>query len=195
GRTPLTWAMVGGHEGVVKLLLERRDIDPNTADSSGRTPLPWAAERGHGGIVKLILDRDDVNPDIPDLGGNTPLELSLSRGHTRTVELLSKPQPPLPAPVDPNRVPEHSSPEPLDPPQSPSQLITSACISPPEPLPRDTRPFLGIAIRRIMIISSLIFFLLFSSCHWSLLLNHPNPSLSPMMTILYIRGGFGQSFQ
>ena len=39
-RTALSWAAGNGHEGIVKLLLERKDIDPNAP--SGRydqTPL------------------------------------------------------------------------------------------------------------------------------------------------------------
>ncbi|PWW77184.1 ankyrin, partial [Tuber magnatum] len=164
GRTPLVWAAGGGHEGVVKALLERGDINPNTADTEyGRTPLSWAARGGHEGIVQLILGRDDVNPDIPDLDGTTPLELAVSRGYTRTVELLSIPKPPFPAPADPNALPEHHSPSPeaFYLPQSPSQLIPSACISPSGPLPPATRPLRGIAIRPIVIISSLIFLFCF----------------------------------
>ena len=44
GRTPLSWAARSGHEGIVKLLLERKDVTPDTLDRRyGRTPLSWAA--------------------------------------------------------------------------------------------------------------------------------------------------------
>ena len=56
GPTQLLRAAEHGDEGTVKLLLERQDIDPNTAGTkSGRTALFWAVEQGHEGIVKLLL--------------------------------------------------------------------------------------------------------------------------------------------
>jgi ankyrin repeat protein len=54
GRTPLTWAAKGGHEAVVKLLLETGKVDVNSKDMNGQTPLSWAAEGGHEAVVKLL---------------------------------------------------------------------------------------------------------------------------------------------
>jgi len=49
GKT-LAWAARKGYEDVVKMLLERGDINPNTIDNkSGGTPLSWAVEYGHEG--------------------------------------------------------------------------------------------------------------------------------------------------
>jgi ankyrin repeat protein len=39
GRTPLSWAVEGGHEAVVKLLVERDDVEADSKHSRGRTPL------------------------------------------------------------------------------------------------------------------------------------------------------------
>jgi len=57
GQTPLSWAARNGHEGIVKLLLGRGDVNPNSSSKSGRTPLSWATKTGHEGIVKLPLER------------------------------------------------------------------------------------------------------------------------------------------
>ena len=90
GRTPLSWAAENGHEGIVKLLLGRKDVDPDTPDTMyGQTPLSRAAERGHEGIVSLLLGRKDVNPDTPDtISCQTPLSWAAQKGHEGIVKLL-----------------------------------------------------------------------------------------------------------
>ena len=61
GRTPLLWASANGHEGVVKLLLER-GADPKYSDEDSKTPQWLAEENGHPEIVKLLKERkDDLN--------------------------------------------------------------------------------------------------------------------------------------
>jgi ankyrin repeat protein len=52
--TPLSWAAGGGHEAVVKLLLEMGKADIDLKDKYSRTPLSWAAEGGHEAVVKLL---------------------------------------------------------------------------------------------------------------------------------------------
>ena len=90
GRTPLSWAAEKGHEGIVKLLLRRKDVNPDTPDTmSGRTPLSLAAKNGHEGIVKLLLGRKDVNPDTRDIYyGQTLLSWAAENGHEGIVKLL-----------------------------------------------------------------------------------------------------------
>jgi len=48
---------------VVKVLLEREDVDPNHLDNHDRTPLGRAAISGHEGIVNLLQKRDIVIPN------------------------------------------------------------------------------------------------------------------------------------
>ena len=54
---------------MVKLLLERDDLNPNQVDTDcGQTPLWQACYSGHDGVVKLLLGREDVNPNQADTG-------------------------------------------------------------------------------------------------------------------------------
>ena len=73
GRTPLMWASESGHEEMVKLLLRRKDVNPNWRIDDGRTPLLCAAKGGHEGVVKLLLGWNDVNSNTKDHDGSTPL--------------------------------------------------------------------------------------------------------------------------
>jgi len=89
GRTPLSSAAGNGHEGIVKLLLGRKDVNPDSPSKYGRTPLSWAARDGHEGIVKVLLGRKDVNPNTTEtLYRQTPLSCAAENGHEGIVKLL-----------------------------------------------------------------------------------------------------------
>jgi len=90
GRTALAWAAVGGHEDVVNMLLQRKDLNPDAADTKyRRTPLWWAAGGGHEGVVKLLLEREDINPNAADTEyGRTPFLWAARGGHEGVVKLL-----------------------------------------------------------------------------------------------------------
>ncbi|KAI9933784.1 hypothetical protein MW887_004856 [Aspergillus wentii] len=90
GEKSLHTAAKNGHEGVVKLLLARGDIDSNTQSLFGLdTPLHVAVENRHLGVVKLLLERQDVNlSQISISTGHTPLSLAAQNGDEEMVQLL-----------------------------------------------------------------------------------------------------------
>ena len=88
GNTALAWAARRGQEGVVRILVERKDVNPNTPEEDGRTPLSWAAENGHDGIVRILLERNDINPTTADKYGLTPLSWAAQKGREVVVRII-----------------------------------------------------------------------------------------------------------
>jgi len=82
GITLLIWATICGQEGVVKLLLERQTVNPDTKDGYfRRAALSWAAKNGHEAIVGLFLRRATAKPDGTDgWWGKTPRVVNIFRG-------------------------------------------------------------------------------------------------------------------
>ena len=66
GRTLLYLAAEGGHDKVVKVLLEKEDINVNKADIYGRSPLYMAARRGHDKVVRLLLEMGNIDVNQVD---------------------------------------------------------------------------------------------------------------------------------
>jgi hypothetical protein len=90
GQSPLSWAAANGREAVVKLLLAKEGVDPDSKDGwDGQTPLSWAAKNGHEAVVKLLLAKEGVDPDSKDgRYGQTPLSWAAKNGHEAVVKLL-----------------------------------------------------------------------------------------------------------
>ena len=88
GWTPLIWAAMNGQEAVVRLLIERDDVDINAKDRDGRTPLIFAVVNGHEAVARLLIERDDVDINAKDSIGWTPLICAAKSGHEAVVRLL-----------------------------------------------------------------------------------------------------------
>ena len=87
-RTPLVWAAESGHERMVNLLLERKEVNPELRDRYARTTLQHAVMCGHEGVVKLLLDRKEINPESRDRFGRTTLQYAIMCGHEGVIKLL-----------------------------------------------------------------------------------------------------------
>ena len=87
GQTPLFLAARNGHEAIVKLLVERNDVEADLKDNWGRTPLLRAAKEGHEVVVELLLMKR-VDTDSKDENGRTPLASAAESGHEAVVKLL-----------------------------------------------------------------------------------------------------------
>ena len=69
----------------MKLLLECKEVDPNSSDNHGQTPLSTAAGNGHKGIVKLLLEHKKINPKSTDNDGQTPRSEAVENGYEDSV--------------------------------------------------------------------------------------------------------------
>ena len=73
----------------MKILLERNDVDPNTASEDGKTPLSWAVQNGNEEMVKMLLKRNDLNLDTTDNSGRTPASWAAKNMNDGIAKLLS----------------------------------------------------------------------------------------------------------
>jgi ankyrin repeat protein len=82
------WAAGNGREAVVRQLLAKDGVDPDSKDCVGRTPLSLAASNGHEAVVRQLLAMDGVDPDSKDGFGYTPLWWAARNGHGAVAKLL-----------------------------------------------------------------------------------------------------------
>ena len=57
----------------MKILLGRKEVNPDEPDSCYKTSLPSASEHGSEGVMKILLGREDVNPNCAYEDGRTLL--------------------------------------------------------------------------------------------------------------------------
>ena len=86
GWTALDWAVVGGNNDVLKLLLEY-GTDLNAEDDGRNKALLLAAEEGHEQTVQILLD-NRANVDAQDSQGSTALDFTAPSGHENAMQVL-----------------------------------------------------------------------------------------------------------
>ncbi|MCJ1483377.1 hypothetical protein MMC06_003544 [Schaereria dolodes] len=87
-RLPIHWAVSYNHIPVVKLLVSRKDFDPDVQDASGWTPLMIASSIQEGDdLVDLLLKKGaDVN--MKNFSGQTALHFCASKNNLEIARKL-----------------------------------------------------------------------------------------------------------
>jgi len=88
GMTALHRACLGGHDDIVRFLVEVDGIALSAQDTKRDTPLIQAAAIGHETIVRLLLGKGDVDPNTQTRRGETALIRAAGNGHEAVVRLL-----------------------------------------------------------------------------------------------------------
>ncbi|KAF2454898.1 hypothetical protein BDY21DRAFT_325395 [Lineolata rhizophorae] len=87
GRTALSLAAGGGHDSLVRILLEH-EIDVNLADHSGSPPLFWAVAANAPGIVSTLLADKRVNANQLDRKNRNALSWAAAEGYLDPLKRL-----------------------------------------------------------------------------------------------------------
>ena len=72
----LLFAVLGGHEHVVSMLLADARVDPNLPNDYGDTAIILSARYGHGAVAQALLSDARVDPDTVTKGGYTAVILA-----------------------------------------------------------------------------------------------------------------------
>ncbi|KAL8711263.1 MAG: hypothetical protein Q9225_007149 [Loekoesia sp. 1 TL-2023] len=89
GWTPLMYASRGGHDQIIRLLLERKEVEVDRKDSRRITALNIAATHNRTEAARVLLDskRVDVNWQGCDYGGSSLIS-AIKKGNADLVKML-----------------------------------------------------------------------------------------------------------
>ncbi|KAL2801827.1 ankyrin repeat-containing domain protein [Aspergillus granulosus] len=90
GRTPLARAAISDMPGIVKLLVDRKDVDVNSPDASGVTPLIHAIEAEAELVVQHLLSDSRIQATRKNRGRTALTEAALT-GNERILRMLLHP--------------------------------------------------------------------------------------------------------
>lgn len=87
---PLHYAAFSGHEGIVRLLIERKA--PLDARAPNRqTALMLAARNGHEGVVRLLIEAG-ADPNITDDDAHSARDIAAAGNHRTIADYLAVPE-------------------------------------------------------------------------------------------------------
>lgn len=86
-QSPLYSAVLNNQPDLVRLLVNRKDVDPN-ALSSNRTPLQVAVDANEEDLVEILLTDKRVHPDLTFRNSQTPLLEAALKNNMAMVDLL-----------------------------------------------------------------------------------------------------------
>jgi ankyrin repeat protein len=88
GKSLLSRATRDGNEEVIRLLLERKDVDVNNQDADGQYALQIATKQHLNSIVELLLGAENIDTNSKDVYGSTALTLAASGDNATAVRLF-----------------------------------------------------------------------------------------------------------
>lgn len=90
GMTPLMFAADGGHETVVKMLLDHGASVNVRSDGYGFTALHWCSRNGHLGVAELLVRQPGCDVKVHDETHWTAIDWAQHEGHHDIAELLQR---------------------------------------------------------------------------------------------------------
>lgn len=88
GNTALMWAIMKGHDEVVRVLIGHRDIELEDRDELGNTALMWAASVGNLPIAGELIEQEGVEVNSQNYDHQTPLMLAVLNSRQEMVDYL-----------------------------------------------------------------------------------------------------------
>ena len=89
GNSALMWAAGGGHESVVRWLLEDCGVAADRCNKDGRTALMWACKNGHCETVRYLVEDGGADVTLRMKDDSSAFDWAVLGGDMRTMEYLA----------------------------------------------------------------------------------------------------------